>query len=579
MFAVGALCATILCSLDLGSNQISAQELQQYKRYDRYRYMPKFPRGNENPQSLPSNIKENTGNKDVIVKKLKAIVLVDNPADVVTGPIKKSGIVVDPGSLFILQSPEFESIASEYLGKPVSLYSVNQIVRDIIVFYRQNDRPVVDVSVPVQDITDGVIQIVVTEATIGQVRVEGAQFFDNQMLRNQLHLYEGDNIYESVLQEELRWLYRNPYRTANLELKPGEQRGTTDIVFKISDKRPGRIYYGYEDTGIRNTGLERTLYGVNWFNMFQRDDYFGYQYTASSDFNSLGAHSAFYSTALANRDILSIYGAYSDYTVMNNPFTRNRGYGWQLLGRWNRDLQPIGNYEHDVQAGFDYKRSNANFLFGNVVLLGTEISVVQMMAGYTGRYEDETGSWSAGCDLYYSPGHWGGHNKDTDFLAFRPFASAAYGYARGFAERRRNVTADGGEFVARFTGQLAEGNLPFSEQLGFGGYNSIRGYDMYSVLGDSGYFVNLEYITAPTTLLYEDDELRFLGFYDFGDSYNHTLLPAEDPSVDLQSVGLGLRYRNGSSVELRADYGWQLSDLLLLPEPNSRWHVGIVCSY
>ena len=39
-----------------------------------------------------------------------------------------------------------------------------EMVRQIVIYYRENERPVVDVVVPEQDITSGVIQIVVIEA-------------------------------------------------------------------------------------------------------------------------------------------------------------------------------------------------------------------------------------------------------------------------------------------------------------------------------------------------------------------------------------------------------------------------------
>jgi hemolysin activation/secretion protein len=150
------------------------------------------------------------------------------------------------------------------------------------------------------------------------------------------------------------------------------------------------------------------------------------------------------------------------------------------------------------------------------------------------------------------------------------------------------------EFVARITGQLADGNLLPTEQLGMGGYNSVRGYDLYSVLGDSGYFVNLELRTQPVCLGLgyrlgigdvfgiSEDELTAHIFYDFGDAYLHTPLPIEDPSVDLQSIGLGVRYSLQRRLSLRVDYGWQLTDLGIvgpLRQPRHRVHIGLVVSH
>lgn len=46
-------------------------------------------------------------------------------------------------------------------------------------------------------------------------------------------------------------------------------------------------------------------------------------------------------------------------------------------------------------------------------------------------------------------------------------------------------------FEARFRGQLASTNLLPSEQMGLGGYNSVRGYLERQVNVDNGLIVNL----------------------------------------------------------------------------------------
>ena len=473
-------------------------------------------------------------------------------------------------------SQEFHDIAASYLGGPVSQYRLNELIRDLILLYRRNDLPVVDISVPEQDITDGTVQLIVREGRIGQVRVEGAHFFDPDVLAKQIWLCPGEPIYESWLQHELRWLYRNPFRTINLELTPGEYPGETDIIFNVEDKLPVRLYAGYEDTGNQALGLERTFYGINWYNAFKKDDYAGYQYTASSDFSSLGAHSAFYSTALHNRDIVTVYGSYAELTSPLGIIT-NKGRSWQVLSRWYRELCPHGCYEHAITAGLDIKQTNTNLDQGGVLVFNSNADIFQFMLGYVGRYEDCNGSWSIGADAYFSPGDVLDRNTDAAFQQIRAFATADYFYARGFAEKRINLPHCY-EFVARATGQVAEGNLLPTEQLGLGGYNSIRGYDLFSVVGDSGYFFNLELWTPVRCV--KGGELRCLAFVDMGQAFNHTLLPLESASTDMQGAGVGFRYTLDPHLTVRCDYGWQLSRLNpLFGQPESRWHVGVVASY
>ncbi len=571
--------AFAICIGTLASNSFAQYPggFRQYKELDRYRYLPRLPQGNENPPPLPLEERDVTGDPKVLVDELKGLVFVDDPNKIIGGKLDTAGVHVNSDyGLGIVKSRAFHRLAESYLGGPISIRRLNELVRDIIRFYRRNDQPVVDVSIPEQDITDGVVQIVVTEARVGEVRVEKPCYFNPCVLVNQVCISPGDRIYESVLQSDLRWLYRNPFRRVELELEPGENRGETDVIFNVYDRAPIRGYFGYEDTGNRATYLERLFVGFNWHNAFWRDDQMGYQYTTDQDFNRLEAHSGYYSTALLNRDIITIYGSYANFKAPQGPINTD-GRTWQILARWYREFCPIGCYEHGVTAGFDYKYSTTNLEFFAVPVQQTPYNVGQFMAGYHGKRFDRLGAWIGGVDFYYSPGMLGGFNNLRAFQAVRPGATPHYFYSRMHLERRTWLTSNF-EFVARATGQIAEGNLVPSEQLGLGGYNSVRGYDQYASIGDSGYFANLELWTAPMYIGLGQDELRFLAFYDFGDTYPHRPLVGQDPSVDMQGVGAGFRYNLQQRVELRVDYGWQLSQLALQPAPRERWHIGVVFS-
>ncbi len=564
------------------SSTAQAQEkLRYYKDYDRYRYLPHLPQGDEKPKPLPESTKEVKGDPKVLLKELRAIVFVDHKDKLVKAAELKDARGVQFGStspLPMLRTAAFQQIASPYIGKPVSVLRLNELVRDTVLYYRKRDQPVVDVTVPEQDVTEGVVQIVVTEARIGKVTVCDACYFDNQVLADQLFLNSGCPIYESVLNKELQWLYRNPYRSVDLELTPGKAQGTTDIVFHVKDKYPGRVYGGYEDTGNQATGRERIFAGVNSFDAFNEDDSFGYQYTTHPDFDRFQAHSGFYSLALQNRDIVSVYGSYAEYKASIPGFGVDPGSSWQVLSRWNREFDDICKYKHGIQAGFDFKEVDGRLDFGPGIAFGSKYDVAQIMAGYNGREIDDLGSYSFGVDGYVSPGGFTGKNTNSRFNAARAGADADYLYGRAFFTRSLTMPMET-ELVFRTTGQLAEGNLIPTEQLGLGGYNSIRGYNDYSVLGDSGYFVNLEWWSPTYNIGFEGKgNLRGLAFYDYGNALNHKLLPGEDSSVDLQSVGVGARYKVATSLEFRFDYGYQLTRVPGI-DYNQRVHVGLELSY
>ncbi len=590
--ALNALTVCILLASAPAAAQTLTPGFRHYDNFDRYQYLPRLPEGPENPTPFPDKPKEAKGDPTVLVHELKGVIVLDDPEQVSETPDDVEGVDVRARSS-MMNCPAFRQIISRYLGEPISLLGMNELSREIIIYYRKHNRPVVDVAVPAdQDITDGIVQIVVTEGKIGRIHVHGPCYFDAAQLRSQLRLRSGCPIYESKLLEEQRWLYRNPFRIVDLELKPGEKRGETDIIFNVKDKRPLRLYAGYEDTGSRSTGLERTFYGFNWFNAFRRDDQMGYQYTASSDFSSFDAHSGFYHTALRNRDILSAYASYAEFNAPLPGFLfANQGSIGQLLLRWNREFCPIGCYQHGMTAGFDIKRIDTALVFGGIPVFEGVGDVRQFMVGYHGKRFGRSGSWFAGADAFLSPGGLSGRNDTADFQAIRQFATADYFYTRAYFERRRWLPRRL-ELMGRVTGQLADGNLLTTEQLGIGGYNSVRGYDINSAIGDSGLFCNFELRTRPVPALLNHrycDRLGRLGdefsthlFYDYGQVFLHQALPGQSESVDLHSVGAGMKYSLQRRFSLRADYGWGLTDLVQPGQPSQprhRIHIGAVASY
>ncbi|GAG46675.1 unnamed protein product, partial [marine sediment metagenome] len=158
-------------------------------------------------------------------------------------------------NIAMLDNYEFRKIIQPYLGQPVTMRSISLMVRDTIVYYQSKGRPVVDVFVPEQEITTGVVQLMVVEARVGQVRAEGLKWFSEESVIDNIRVQSGDVIYARELLEDIDYINRNPFLFTRPVLEPGKEFGTTDIVADSKDRFPMRFYAGYEDTGSRTTGL------------------------------------------------------------------------------------------------------------------------------------------------------------------------------------------------------------------------------------------------------------------------------------------------------------------------------------
>jgi hemolysin activation/secretion protein len=571
-----ALCAVAV--LTLIAAVAPAQTRGPLREFERY--LPKSVPNELGEARLPDAPADAQGNDRVLVDRLRAIVVLDHPDQVVVGPIEANGVEIRGEQLHLPNTPEFHELVAGYMDGPVSVLRLNEMAREIILFYRDNDLPVVDVSIPQQDITNGVVQIVIIEGRLGKVCVEGSRYFDPAMLHRQVRLWPGGLLHESVLQEELRWLNRNPFRSVDLTLRPGEEFGETDVVFNVDDRRPWRAYVGYEDTGTRSVGLERTIYGINMGNVLGRDHELAYQFTAAADFQMLTAHSLVYAVPTRSRDRLLFFGSYADIdtTFDNNDLI---GHAWQTSIRYLRDLAPVCCYTHAAVVGFDYRRATTFVDFGTEDLTFPATDVIQLMVGYHGRRLDDCGASGVGAELFISPGNLSPTNSDARFQISRAMASSDYVYTRLYFEREQNLPRNL-LFYGRVSGQVADANLLPSEQMGFGGIYSVRGYDMRLVNGDSGYLVNLEIRTCPINPGWarcEVDQLSFLVFGDIGAAYNHSRLQNEPRSVELASAGVGMRYIAGPRFSLLVDYGWPLEPVPGLTDRDGRFHIGTVISY
>ncbi len=548
--------------------------------YERIR--PKEPDIRRGPARLPEPTPGVPDDDTVLVPALKGVIFVVRPEDV--QPVARGDRIVT-AAIPLLDNDEFAQLLQGFLGKPVSWRSIGRMVRVTILYYRRKDRPVVDVIVPEQDISNGVVQLLVVEARIGEVKVEGNRWFSDELLRDGIRLKEGDVIDTGELLEDIDYLNENWFRFARPVLSPGENPGTTDLTLDVEDRFPMRFYVGYEDTGSRLTRIGRYVAGFNWGNVFGLDHELGYQFTTNSRFDDVYVHSWYYRIPLPNRHKLSFFGSYSDVQARIGRDLTTAGTNWEVSGRYIASLPDLGEYRHDLRGGLDFKALSNNLQFGGTEVFGSDIHVGQFVIRYDGRLPDPVGGTSLKLSGYYSPGHLTSRQSKDEYEVARAGTDPEYGYAQIELERTWRLPG-GASLVNRFTGQVSTDRLPISEQRGFGGYSTVRGYDEREVNADQGFMTTVE-LRSPEIVLGRfggkgrlENRLQLLTFWDYGNAVNHTRLGGEDKTTELHSVGVGVRYRIGSHLSIRFDYGFRLKDTGgELDDDGGRCHLSIVASY
>jgi hemolysin activation/secretion protein len=538
-----------------------------------------------------------TKDGEVLLKNLKGIVFVSSPHDIVAGGTQASGVVLRGVTAPALEA--FRARVQPYLGQKLTRGKLNALIDDVIAFYRQHDHPIVDVIVPQQEITNGVVQLVILEGRVGTVTVKGNRWFPSSEFLTKVELRPGDTISARRMQSDLDWMNQNPFHTTDVVYHPGENMGETDVVLQTADRFPVRVYGGYENNGNAETGFDRYEAGFNWGDAFYpgMGQQLNYQYTTSGDGVSLRSQAGSYIVPLPWHHTLTFFGSYADTqgTIPGlGSLAEIRGRSYQISGRYGIPLPTVTigpvTLKEGFSAGFDYKYNNNSLEFGGLTAGAgpgsTLVDVDQFVFAYDGTESDPYGQTTMNDSLYYSPGNWGGNNNDAAFSASHTGATSGYVYDTISLQRVTRLPYDF-SLVLRGVVQESDSNLSPSEQLGFGGYDTVRGYDEREVNGDEGYLFSTELRSPPISpgqicgWKEIHDQLQFLGFWDYGDAtFSHQIVPGTPTNhVALSGIGLGLRYTINTYLSLRYDYAFQLLHTGFDNDHGARSDLGLVVSY
>ncbi len=516
-----------------------------------------------------------------LLANLRGVVVVPRTLDVVKkGRSGVSGVLTEGVTL-----PEkVQNSFAEYLGKPLSLSVLDQMVRAAVVAFRASDMPVVDVLVPEQEINDGVLQLVVIEGRVGKVIVEGAKYSDPEFIKDQISLKQGQVLKESTLLADLQWINKNPFRQVDMIYSPGFDYGTTDLILRTRDVKPLSFYVGVENSGNRLLGDNRFISGFNWAGplFFGQENTLNYQYSSDLDFDKLTSHSVVWTSYLPWRHHLTLLGAWVDQSINTTAageVVNIGGKDQQESIRYTIPLRSTGRWVHELELGFDYKSSNSNLAFGGLEVFDTTTEILQFGLGYNIIQSDRWGSTKVDNEVIWSPGGLSSDNDSEIFRSQRGGADANYVYGRSSIERNFYLPKNWG-LITRVEGQYSSTNLLASETLGAGGFDTVRGWEQRIVRGDQGVVANLELRTpslSPANLFgfhNAQDGMQFLTFFDYGFVASADSPEGAPGSFGMGSVGVGLRYQLDDNFSLRLDYGYQVIEENFNDGESGRIHFG-----
>lgn len=486
---------------------------------------------------------EQAGQDQILLPSLRGLAIAPT-SEIAVNLQQKSLAGVNLEGFTDQESAEIRRIAEAVIGKPVSLRSLNLLSRELEVAFRSLGSPFMQVSFPEQEITSGVIAIMICPARAGRISMAGKPSFGRKFIVNSFRTRPGEEVSADRIIEDMNWINENPLRRGTISYREGSSPEILDLSLRIRSPKPWRAYAGIDSQLSEGLGNERMFFGYQYGDLFSLDHRITGQYTSALDPTRLQGFSAIYEIPLPIRHLLGISLGYTaSESDTAGPLDQS--------GRFSRVALsyrvPLPRWQEIVQEWrFGMEFSENDYELSNGTFQG--VNMFQIASGWKGRRLDRFGMTRLDTSLVYTPGQGILGSTDADYTALG--ADGAESLIAKFEMERTLKVADLGFLVGRVQGQWADSTLLSSDQVSAGGVSRVRGFDEAVGYASKGLVGTLEFQfkNLPTPRYGDFQAITFI------DGAALSRDAPGDPG-QLASVGAGLRWRYDEKVSAKLDLG------------------------
>lgn len=555
---------------------LSAALVQASDVYEQYK--PKSAEKELNLNSSNAEQEKEVANNQEILSKLKGIVISDKPSSV--NKKKDTSSILFDIKLNGVQRAAVKEQLSPYLGQKLTLADVNKLTKSLVEALAP-DGELRNVIVPEQDVTNGVITMLVIESELSSISMVENDYFSEEFIRKSFSVQEGDVINITELNADLEWLGRNSFIQPAIELTAGDAFGSTSIKVDTNNELPLFAYLSYGNFGNEATGDNRWSLGATYGNAWGLGHRVSYQMSMADEFDQTNVHSFSYTAGLGRRQEVKFYGAYASSESSVSVFD-SEGESMQAGVEYTHAHKISNDYASEFYAGFDWKKDTGSTLFGPVNVADNETQIGQFKAGYRGEKQGKQSVFTYDVKAVASSEELLSNQTEADYNSSRNGATSDYMYLA--ADVSYATIYQGVEVYSNFLAQLASKNLLASEQIGLGGFNSVRGYSEREIgQTDSGFVAQHDVKLYAQQYLKSDIKANFLWFVDYGyaTAKDGDVLQSNGESkssVFLASTGPSVVVGYKDYAQLKLEYGYQLKDVDS-DEDNGKLHVSFNLVY
>ncbi len=481
----------------------------------------------------------------------------------------------------VLDLRDIEKAVYPYLGEGRTMQNIEQARDALQQAYQEAGYQSVYVDLPEQQVEQGIVILQVTEARVGRLRVQGAQYHSPLAIRDAVPtLREGTVPDFELAQSQLADLNRGSRQVMPL-VREGSQPGTLDVDLRVEDKMPWNGSVALNNDYSADTSKLRAITSLGHDNLWQKGHSASLTYfTAPERKGDASVVSGSYTLPAAKNWDLQLSGYHSNSDIATIGGTNVLGKGHSFGARFSYTPEFQAPWYHTFSAGLDYKRFREELRFGDS---SDEVPLryLPLSLGYSGYRYAENMQSSLSLDLVASPRSLfglGSNDEDFDYKRYR--ADPSFALLKLSLSHTQNLPSDW-QMYMRLGGQLATGPLVSNEQFSAGGSGTVRGYLAAERAGDEGYSSSVE-LRTPSLAKWLGPHVNEWRFYAFADAARLRLidpLPEQKYDFSLASVGLGTRLQVLNWLSANLDWAYPLNDGANTERHKPRLHFSVRASF
>ncbi len=459
-----------------------------------------------------------------------------------------------------IKESEIKGWIKNYLDRDLTLTEIYELCHVIDVHYAEQGYFLARAYPPPQDIRSDTLTIEVIEGKLGNVQIIGNKHYSESYIKGYFARLQNKPLQYNEFLKALMLLNENSDLTAGAVFEKGKEFGCADLIVQVKDARPIHLYLNGNNYGRNLTTNVRAGGRFDWGSAITQGDKLSIAEVVGFPVDALYFTDVVYTIPMNKRGT-SLEGAYlfSKFKIEELTSLDLKGESQIATLKVNQAILRRRSLSLDFFSYFDYKQIQ-DFVLGHR------------------RAFDKLRVLTAGILLdHFSPG------QGRDYLNVR-LAGGIPDFLGGLkaVDRDSSRIGGGGRFFTlnadydriqllpkdcylyfHTSGQLSPYKLTLPQQIYIGGSDTVRGFPLATALGDSGYYVNVEFRVPPPFIANNNffsikkkwkEVLQFDFFFDNGGTFynggGHTYL---------SGAGLGVKINGPYTLALSVDVGFPLN--------------------